>query len=47
MISAESMEELLGKLKTLKSEGEEGLASENWEDKAYGVWHEFGPIEES
>ena len=26
---------------------EEGLASEHWEDKDYGVWHEFGPTEKS
>ena len=34
MISAESMEEMLVKLKTWKSE-----------DKDYGVWHGFGPAE--
>ena len=43
MISAESMEELLGKLKTWKLERWRRLASEHREDKDYGVWHEFGP----
>ena len=48
MISAESMsiEELLVKLKTLKSEmAKKGLfANEHGEDKDYGGWHGFGLV---
>ena len=50
MISAESMsiEELLVKMKTLKSEmAKKGwFANEHWEDKDYDGWLEFGLVEE-
>ena len=39
MISAESMEELLVKVQTWKTDGEKGPACEHGEDKDYGVWH--------
>ena len=41
MISAESMEELLVKLKTWKAE----MESEHGEDKDHGLWPQSGPSE--
>ena len=45
MISAESMEELLVKLKTWKADGEERSSSEHGEDKDHGLWPQSGPSE--